>query len=175
MARLSHLIRRFLGSLRPGRPSSVDRLWVRSQLLPGEQKIWDQLSGPDQRHSVVVARDVQARLVEDATAPVLAAALLHDCGKLKSGLRTPGRVIATVLASTVLRTQEDAARWANSGVRYRRSIGLYRMHPEIGAELLVDAGSDPLTVAWAREHHLPRSRWTVPNSLAEALHAADDD
>ena len=37
------------------------------------------------------------------------------------------------------------------------------------------AGSAPLTVAWALEHHLPAEQWTVPLPVGEALKAADDD
>jgi hypothetical protein len=54
-------------------------------------------------------------------------------------------------------------------------VGLYLRHPELGAEMLELAGSDPLTVTWAREHHLPRDRWTLPAPVADALKAADDD
>jgi hypothetical protein len=53
--------------------------------------------------------------------------------------------------------------------------GRYLCHDEIGAGLLADAGSDGLTVAWAREHHLAPERWTVPAEIARALKAADDD
>ena len=54
--------------------------------------------------------------------------------------------------------------------------GRYLRHPELGADLLELAGSDPLTVAWAREHHLPAERVDRrrPTS-ADALKAADDD
>jgi hypothetical protein len=175
MARLSHLTRRFFGSLRPGGPSTVDQTWAEAQLLPGEQAIWCRLSGPDRRHSAAVAREVELILGPSAARPVLAAALLHDCGKVESGLRTPGRVVATVLGATVVRTPEEVSRWATSNSRVRRSIGQYRLHPEIGAEMLVAAGSDSLTVAWAREHHQPESSWTIDLNVAAALHAADDD
>ena len=37
------------------------------------------------------------------------------------------------------------------------------------------AFSDPLTVAWTREHHLPAEQWSVPPALGAALKAADDD
>ena len=47
--------------------------------------------------------------------------------------------------------------------------------PELGADLLGMAGSAPLTVAWAAEHHLPADQWTVPVHIGEALKAADDD
>ena len=175
MVRLLHLARRFFGSLRPGGPSAEGQRWAESLLGPDERTIWCALSGPDRRHSVGVARRVQLDLGARATRPVLAAALLHDCGKLKSRLRTPGRVGATILGATIVRTSEDVNEWSSSTSSWKRSVGRYRDHPEGGAKMLTEAGSDPLTVAWAREHHLPSSQWTVDPVIAEALHSADDD
>jgi hypothetical protein len=57
----------------------------------------------------------------------------------------------------------------------RGRIARYLRHDELGAQLLEAAGAAPLTVAWAREHHLPPSRWTVPAPAGAALKAADDD
>lgn len=160
---LAHLVRRFAGSLRPGGPSSGDVAWVGDQLLPGEMALWRAMPGPDRRHSAGVARRVEQALGERATRPVLAAALLHDVGKATSGLRTPGRVVATVVGAAVGRDRAPGR------------IGRYLHHDEDGAALLEQAGSDPLTVAWAREHHRPRAAWTVPLELADGLKAADDD
>ena len=56
------------------------------------------MSGPDRRHAAGVARAVQRALGHEASRPVLAAALLHDVGKVESGLRTYGRVVATLSA-----------------------------------------------------------------------------
>ena len=103
---------------------------------------------------------------------MLAAALLHDVGKTDSGLRTPGRVLATVAGAIAGR--HAAPRWA-AREGYVGRVGRYLLHPEIGADLLAKAGSDPLTVAWAREHHLPADQWTVPRPIAEVLKACDDD
>jgi hypothetical protein len=58
---------------------------------------------------------------------------------------------------------------------FARRVGLYLHHDRLGGDLLEMAGSDPLTVAWAREHHLPSDACTVPQPLADALRAADDD
>jgi putative nucleotidyltransferase with HDIG domain len=160
---LAHLARRFVGSLRPGGPSPDDAAWVGDQLLPGELALWQAMPGPDRRHSAGVARRVESALGDEATRPVLAAALLHDVGKTTSGLRTPGRVVATVVGATVGRDRAPGR------------IGRYLHHDEDGAELLEQAGSDPLTVAWAREHHLSESGWSVPRDIGEALRAADDD
>lgn len=130
------------------------------------------MSNPDKRHAVGVARDVQTRLGEEATAPVLAAALLHDVGKTVSGLRTYGRVIATI--SGRVAGHEMAVAWSETR-GFTRRVGLYLDHARLGGDLLGLAGSDPLTEAWAREHHLPEAEWTVPIHLGRALKAADDD
>jgi hypothetical protein len=172
VARLGHLARRFFGSLRPGGPSAADQTWVDSVLLPGEQGLWRRMSGPDRRHAAGVARQVERALGHEATRPVLAAALLHDVGKVESGLRTYGRVIATVSAAVA--GHEMAHTWRRQK-GFARKVGLYLLHPQLGGDLLEMAGSDSLTVAWAREHHLPPEDWTISRPLADALKAADDD
>jgi len=174
MARPLHLARRFFGSLRPGGPSSADREWAEAQLLPGELELWQRMSGPDRRHSVGVARRVDRALGDRASRPVLAAALLHDVGKLDAHLRTYGRVVATLAGGVVGHDESVIQRWTMT-TGFTRRVGLYLMHAELGADLLGMAGSDPLTVAWAREHHLPADEWTVEPDLAQALHDADDD
>ena len=58
---------------------------------------------------------------------------------------------------------------------WKARMGLYLMHDSIGARLLEEAGSEMLTFRWAREHHLPESRWSVDRRLGEALKEADDD
>jgi hypothetical protein len=97
---------------------------------------------------------------------VLAAALLHDVGKTRVGLRTPGRVVATLAG--MARGRERMAAGEGRIARYLR-------HDAIGAALLEEAGSDPLTVAWTREHHSPEDSWTVDPAVGAALKAADDD
>lgn len=167
-----HLVKRFFGSLLPGGPKTADVAWVESILSPDELLLWRRFYGPDRRHSAAVARRVEVALGDRATTPVLAAALLHDIGKVQSGLRTYTRVAATLSAAVAGR--EMAPVWAKSTGVTRR-IGLYLMHPDIGADLLTMAGSDPLVIAWAREHHLPADRWTVELDVATVLDQADDD
>ena len=147
-----HLARRFFGSLRRGGPD--DEQWAVDRLNAGERVLWSRMSDPDRRHAVDVAHRVPERL--------RVAALLHDVGKVQSGFGTFARVGATVLG---LAGRE----------RWRGRVGEYLHHDEIGAELLRGAGSDSLTITWAREHHLPRERWTVPLADGDALKAADDD
>jgi hypothetical protein len=172
VASASHLVRRFFGSVLPVGPSAVDEEWVQERLLPAEHDLWRRMSGADRRHAVGVARRVERGLGHEATRPVLAAALLHDVGKAESGLGTYGRVVATLSARAAGR--DMATTWRRQR-GFARRVGLYLHHDEIGGDLLELAGSDPLTVAWAREHHLPEDQWTVRHHLGEALKAADDD
>jgi predicted HD phosphohydrolase len=154
-----HLARRFFGSLSRREPATSDTAWAMDAMLPGEQALWAGMSVADRRHAVGVAREVADMLGADASRPVLAAALLHDVGKVDSNLGTFARALATVLN----RHRGDS--------RFAR----YRRHDEIGAVMLASAGSDALTAAWAREHHLPPERWTLPPTVSAALKAADDD
>jgi response regulator RpfG family c-di-GMP phosphodiesterase len=157
---LAHLAKRFAGSLTAQPLSSDEQEWVQQHLIEGERRLWQRMSVADQRHAHGVALRVAASLGAEATRPVMAAALLHDIGKVESGLGTFGRSAATVLA--------------NAGVKSQR-VAQYRAHNEIGRRLLEDAGSDRLTSSWAYEHELDRARWTLPSRVAQALHAADDD
>lgn len=170
-ARSGHLIRRFVGSLWPAGPSTADAAWAEDRLLPGERDLWRRMSRADRRHAVAVAREVERRLGSPPR-PVLAAALLHDVGKLVSGLGTYGRVVATLSGAAAGR--ETASQWSASR-GFTRRVGLYLQHPDLGADLLRLAGSDDLTIEWARQHHLPADGWTVDPVYAEALAAADDD
>lgn len=172
MSQAGHLVRRFLGSVLPRGPRTEDEAWARLQLLPGEVEIWTRLSRQDRRHAVGVARRVEAELGDQAGRPVLAAALLHDCGKLAAGLGTYGRVIATLSISAAGR--DHAMAWSETR-GFTRRVGLYSEHPRLGAEMLGLAGSAPLTIAWAAEHHLPPADWTVPVEVGQVLKAADDD
>ncbi len=174
MAHVGHLTKRFFGSLRPGGPPRSEVAWVTEQLTPLELELWREMPGPDRRHSVVVARRVERTLGHEATPPVLAAALLHDVGKTQSGLGTYGRVIATLSGAAVGRDPETIKNWTRTR-GFTRRVGLYLQHPKLGGDLLGMAGSDPLTEAWARQHHLPADEWTIDPAIASALSAADDD
>ena len=162
MSEPSHLARRFLGSLSPRPLAAEDDRWARAALLPGEQALWQRMARADRKHAAGVARETD-RLLGGADRPVLAAALLHDVGKVESGLGTFARVGATVVGAVVGRQ------------RVGGRLGRYFRHDTLGAALLEEAGADPLTVTWAREHHLPESQWTLPAQIASALAEADDD
>lgn len=167
-----HLTKRFFGSLLPIGPSREDDEWATSLLLEGEVALWHRMSAQDRRHAAGVARRTVDTLGERADRPVIAAALLHDVGKVDSQLGTFHRVVATLSAAVAGR--ETAELWVR-GSGITRRIGLYLRHPEIGGDLLAMAGSDDFTATWAREHHLPEDMCSLDTELASALRDADDD
>ncbi len=175
-----HLARRFFASLSDDRPTVEDDQWVRSHLLPEEEELWAQLSPADQRHSLQVARDVERRLPE-VDRPVVAAAVLHDVGKLVCGYRTYARVFATMFWGVVPGPFRSrfAFGWASGRglgkLEVFQKLGQYRIHPELGRDLLGAAGSADFTAAWAAEHHAPIENWTVDPALGLVLKECDDD
>lgn len=172
MRRVLHLTRRFFVSLWPVGPSEVDDRWARSQLSPRELRLWGRMSRQDRGHATAVARQVDRELGEGSTETVRAAALLHDVGKTVANLGTYGRVIATLSAAVA---GEDTARLWAGGQGLTRRVGLYLDYPELGVDLLELAGSDPLVIAWSREHHLPAAEWSIDPALGEILSRADDE
>lgn len=144
MSRARHLVRRFAGSLSRTPPAAADERWAESHLLAGEAQLWRRMSAVDRRHAIVVARRFAS--TDEWSRDEMAGALLHDVGKLEGRLGTLGRIVATVVGP---RTS-----------RFRR----YHDHEEIGAEMLISAGSSPATV------ELLRGR----GRAAAALRAADE-
>jgi hypothetical protein len=140
-----HLSRRFLTSLSRRQPSVADTAWADSHLLDGESVLWHRMTAADRRHSITVARRFES-LGEQWSREEIAGALLHDVGKLDSGLGTLGRVVATVAGP---RTD-----------RFHR----YHDHERRGADLLVEAGSSEPTIELVLGH----------GRAAAALRAADD-
>ncbi len=145
LAHLTHLARRFAGSLSRRPPTALDDQWALAMLrsatrldtpaqvtalvASGEElgELWMRLSNVDRRHALLVTRRF---IVErpDATTAEIAGALMHDVGKIDSGLGTFERVAATIIGP---RTK-----------RWRR----YHDHEAIGAELLTAHGGSPATV-----------------------------
>jgi hypothetical protein len=177
MSRAAHLVRRFLGALWPGPPRAADIAWVKDVLDDAEYGLWAQLPRHDRRHAIRVARRVERTLAGTAEAGDtrwLAAALLHDVGKLDAGLGPVGRVGATLAGAAA--GHEMAGPWsARRGVT--RRVGLYLRHPELGATRIRVVGGREEAARWAGAHHT-EDEWAatgLPPAVVDALVAADDD
>lgn len=172
-----HLAGRWASSLWPGGPDVAGEAWARRWLNSGERDLWERMSGPDRRHALAVAKTTAAELgnADGAGVPTaaLAAALLHDVGKIDSGFGTTGRVVVTLAAIGLGRGR--VANWAEGREGWRSRAGRYVAHDRIGADLLEKAGSDEMVSSWAREHHLPEDRWTIDRRIGDVLKRCDDD
>lgn len=145
MTHVAHLVRRFATSLSSRPPSAADLAWVSSILGEPGWSLWTQMSVPDRRHSVLVARRF-AEAEPSAPQTAVAGVLLHDVGKVAAGLGTFGRVVATVVG------------------RHGRRFRTYGEHERIGAEMARAAGLAESTAELIEG----RGPW------APALRAADE-
>ncbi|HEX5614936.1 MAG TPA: hypothetical protein VFZ83_07235 [Acidimicrobiia bacterium] len=177
MRRAAHLVTRFFGSLVARPLSAAERAWVGSLLTDAEHGVWRELRRADRRESVAVARRTERALAggpHAADPDALAAALLHDVGKLDARLgpfRRAGATLAGALAGP-----EYARAWATrSGIT--RRVGLYLLHAEIGADRLRVVGARPAAVAWAAAHHDPArfGACGLPRAVVAALVRADGE
>ena len=122
-----HLVRRFFTSLSTRPPETKDIAWVNEQLLESEFELWCRMKPHDQRQSIEVAR----RFIElhpTFSRDEVAAALLHDIGKVHSELGVMGRVVATIVGQKSTKFQE------------------YHNHEVIGLNLCREAGSSTETL-----------------------------
>ena len=122
-----HLVRRFFTSLSTRPPATKDSAWVNEQLLTNEFALWSRMKPHDQRHSIEVA----CRFIElhpTFSRDEVAAALLHDIGKVHSELGVMGRVVATIVGPKSTKFRE------------------YHNHEVIGLNLCREAGSSTETL-----------------------------
>ena len=128
-----HLFRRFVGSISPDPLIESEQAWVREVLTIQELDLWRSQAIVDQRHSYDIARRFTVLRVP-ASRDEIAGALLHDIGKIESGLGTVARVAATLLPLPT------------------RRFRAYRNHQERGAQLLKMIGCSETTVALVAGH-----------------------
>ena len=111
----------------------------------------------DQGHAIRVLHRV-------GTAPEVLrqAALLHDVGKARAFLGTPGRTI--VVLARAARVTAPVSRLPFIGPRVAR----YILHPEIGAQMLREVGAPDALVEIVAEHQWAHPRRAETRRLQEA-------
>lgn len=172
----AHLAGRFVRAHRPGPVSPADRAFVAAALTGPELALWERLPAFDHHHTVEVARRVEAALAGTAHAGDgrwLAAALLHDVGKLASGFGIYARVLATLAGKA---RPGCAEAWAGAD-GMRRRVSDYLRHDGIGAQAIAAAGGRPEPAHWAAVHHhrAPLDPGLIPTEVAKVMAAADPD
>jgi hypothetical protein len=151
--------RQVLNALRP--VLAPDDVELAMRLLSPEQaSLFIGMEKRDQRHAIEVVRLLSATSVADDS-DVLAAALLHDCGK--GAVPVWLRILNVLSPAAVERIAKDEAGDVRSAA-YR-----LRHHAAIGALLAEAAGSSPTTVRLIRGDVSPDE-----SARLALLRAADD-
>jgi hypothetical protein len=175
--RPAHLVGRFFSSLAPLPVRADDRAWVASVLRPEELELWTRLSRADRRESVGVARRTQAALAGTDYADdsrFLAAALLHDVGKLDARFGPVRRSLATVVVMVVGPRVVEG--WVDK-TGFVRRCALYAFHDQLGGDRIRISGGRAEAALWAEAHHRP-AIWDAtgfPSSVVVALAEADGE
>ena len=160
--RVAQFFHTFWTSLR-----SVDTVYAARHLPPDLLRLFERMAHTEQYHAIDVCRALEAQGRTDPD--LLAAALLHDVGKIQAPPRIWDRVIAVLGEYFV---PASAVRWSAGEPRgLHRGFVIRRIHPEWGAALAQQAGASPRTVALISQHH------ALPGENAElaALQAADEE
>ena len=111
----------------------------------------------DQRHAISVLHRLGP-----ATELLRQAALLHDVGKARAFLGTPGRTVVVLAEAT--HTVALLSRLPLVGTRVAR----YVRHPQIGSEMLRDVGASAALVEIVAEHQAAHPRHPGTRVLQEA-------
>ena len=157
MARPLYRSRQVLHALRP-RIEQPNLDAARGVLNEGESRLFFAMQPADQRHALEVYTRLRGR-VDDRD--LLAAALLHDCGKGEMPLALR---ILNVLSPRLVARLADRRGEGWRGAAYR-----LRHHAELGAQQAQAAGSTPRTVRLIQGHTEPEEAW-----MHDLLRSADD-
>jgi len=121
-------------------------------LKPDELRLFRSMAPADRRHGLCVANRLAAHGVVDAD--VLAAALLHDAGKVGGGLNLLRRTSIVLLGPRAVARIAPESMPSKGG--WRRALWVHRHHAELGAQRCAHAGSSPLVVELVRLHDVAR-------------------
>lgn len=162
-ARLQRKARGYLGKMtRLGRSlresdAHPDDAWAQTHLNPGERRVYLGMDARDREHACRVTR----HLLRDhprAKPELIAAALLHDCGKSVRRYSVVERVLVGLIPHRLVTLLPPIG-----------PIGVRAAHPEMGATLIARAGGRPRVAQLVVRHH-----HSVGDPEAALLHHYDE-
>ncbi len=171
-SRLAYRTRQFWNAL-SGHRKRVETEALLPHLSPPQIVLFRRMQPSEQAHAFHVLERLKSAGQTDPD--LLAAALLHDAGKILYPLSLLDRVVI-VLGKRFFR--RSAGRWSQgSPSRLRRPFVVAVNHPGWGADLAEQAGASSRTVDLIRRHQdSPSPNPGAPTErLLAALQAADDE
>lgn len=134
-----------------------DDAWAVSLLTAGEARVYRGMDPRDREHACRVTLHL-LREHPAADPELVAAALLHDCGKSVRPYRVAERVLVGLVPTRLARLLPPVG-----------ALGIRARHPELGATLLAHAGARARVADLVAHHHRP-----ADDADAELLHHYDD-
>ena len=166
-SRVAHRLRQFWNALPiPRQPVETEDLLA--YLTPAQVALFRRMQPSEQAHAYRMLGSLKATGASDPD--LLAAALLHDAGKMLRPLSLFDRV-AVVLGKELFKN--NARKWGegkSSGLR--GAFAVADQHPAWGAELAEKAGASARSVELIRRHQEAAPHH---DPLLAALQAADDE
>ena len=138
-------VKQFFWSL-DTRIEKEDMEYAKRNLSRREYELFSRLSKQEQKHSIKVARDVDAECSREGTCAgeITKIALLHDIGKLK------GRLNSIDKSVLVIADKVSKGRIRNLGFK---KVDVYFNHGQMGSELLRDYGLSERALFLIENHH----------------------
>ncbi len=162
--RVRYRLRQFWkGVTAPCRPLPMS--YVAERLPPELLALFQTMPRVEQLHGIEVCRRVEALGGRDPA--LLAAALLHDVGKLCDPPSLPERAVVVLVEHFAPRL---ASRLAEREEPWLRAFRVRAFHPQWGAAMAEKAGASTRTVALIRHHH----EEAMDDPLLALLQVADE-
>ncbi len=151
----------------------IKREAILPYLSPAQLILFRQMQPAEQAHAFHLLN----RLIETGKnePDLLAAALLHDVGKILLPLSIFDRIL--IVAGTHL-FPKNAKRWGEAKPKgFRRPFVVAAQHAAWGADLVEQAGASSLTIELVRRHHerLPKEATSRSERLLVELQNADEE
>jgi HD domain len=171
LSRLAYRTRQFANVLISPR-KRVESETLLLYLSPSQIILFQRMQPSEQRHAARMLE--QLKMSGQSDPDLLAAALLHDSGKVLYPLSLFDRVIIVLGKHFFKRRARHWSEGAASGLR--RPFVVAAKHPEWGAELAEQAGATSRTADLIRHHQDPPcpNPGTTTERLLAALQAADE-
>ena len=167
----AYRLRQLIANLTAKPPADDVRREVAALLSEREQALFDGYTCADQAHTIRVLHCLRDAGYNHPD--LLAAALLHDIGKIRCPLSVWDRTVIVVGSAFFPRR---TVAWGNGSLdSWRRPFVARAQHPQWGAEMAAAAGSRPAVIDLIRRHQDKHDLMDNENDrLLAQLQWADD-